>query len=80
MYRSKFTQVGKIYLFDKVQRQFNGGSTVLWGNDVGTIGYSWEIIETQPKYHTLYKNVGTASKWTIHPSVRCKIAKSFRKT
>ena len=26
MYRSRFTQVGKIYFFDKVQRQFSGGN------------------------------------------------------
>ena len=47
--------------------------------DVGTIGYSWERIKTWPKYHTLYKNLGTASKWIIHPSVKHKITKLFRK-
>ena len=45
---------------------------------LGQLDILWEIIETRPKYHTLYKNMGTASKLTTPPSVRCKIAKSFR--
>ena len=48
-----------------MQRQLNGGDIVSWANEVGTTEYSWEIIETWPKYHILYKNLGTVSKWTI---------------